>query len=140
EIGAPADVLYLREMPMPGIKENEALIKMVSASINPGDFLFIQNLYPEPKKPVFPAQIGGNHGCGVIKKTGRNVKIKPGTFVAFSYYNTWAEYVVVPEEWLIALPSAYPPDKAGQFVNLITAWDLLHASKVKKGQWLALTS
>lgn len=65
-IGPPLEVLQLRDVPVPEIRDNEVLIKMVSASINPGDFLFIQNLYPEPKKPHFPRQVVGNHGAGVI--------------------------------------------------------------------------
>ena len=139
-IGSPEEVLELRDVPVPEIGDNEVLVRMVSASINPGDFLFIQNLYPEPKKPQFPGQIAGNHGAGIIEKTGKQVDLKPGTFVAFSYYNTWAEYAAVPAEWLIPLPVNYPMEKAGQFVNPITAWDLLDQSGVLPGQWLALTA
>jgi NADPH2:quinone reductase len=140
EIGLPPDVLYLADLPAPAIGDGEVLVRMVSASINPGDFLFIQNLYPEPKKPHFPRQVAGNHGAGVIEKVGGNVALTPGTLVAFSYYNTWAEYAAVPAEWLIPLPDDYPLEKAGQMVNPITAWDLLAESQVQPGQWLALTA
>jgi NADPH2:quinone reductase len=112
----------------------------MKASINPGDFLFIQNLYPDPKKPHFPQQIAGNHGAGVITMVGKEASLQPGTFVGFSYYNTWAEYVAVPVEWLIPLPSDYPIEKAAQLVNPITAWDLLNESRVHAGQWLAVTA
>jgi NADPH2:quinone reductase len=139
-IGPPLDVLYLADVPIPKIGANEVLLKMVSASINPGDFLFIQNLYPEPKKPVFPKQIGGNHGAGIVTEVGKGVSLAPGTLVAYSYFNTWAEFAAVPPDWLLPLPAAYPLEKAGQFVNPITAWDLLNASQVKPGQWLALTA
>jgi NADPH:quinone reductase-like Zn-dependent oxidoreductase len=143
EFGSPLDdfhVLQLGKVPIPEIKDNEVLVKMVSASINPGDFLFIQNLYPEPKKPVFPQQIGGNYGAGIIMKVGKDVSIKLDTFVTFGYYNTWAEFAAVPAEWLIPLPFDYPIEKAAQFFNLITAWDLLEKSKVQSGQWIALTA
>ena len=140
EIGSPADVLQLRDVPLPEIGKYDALIKMVAASVNPGDFLFIENLYPEPKKPVFPGQIAGNHGAGVVVSTGQKVAFKAGTLVAFSYYNTWAEYAAVPAEWLIPLPSPYPIEVAAQFVNVITAWDLLAESAVQSGGWLALTA
>lgn len=140
KIGLPNEVLRLEEVPIPEIKEGEVLVRMRSASVNPGDFLFIQNLYPEPKKPVFPQQIVGNHGAGIVEKTGSNVSLKPGTHVAFSYYNTWTEYAAVPEEWLIPLPADYPIEKASQFVNLITAWDVLAQSGVLPGQWLTLTA
>jgi NADPH:quinone reductase-like Zn-dependent oxidoreductase len=113
---------------------------MVSASINPGDSLFIQNLYPEPKKPVLPQQIGGNHGAGVVVGVGDGVTVQPGTLVAFSYYNTWAQYASVPAEWLIPLPSGYPLEKAGQLLNPITAWDVLEDSRAQPGQWVAVTA
>ena len=140
KIGSPNEVLELRDVPVPEISDNEVLVRMVSASINPGDFLFIQNLYPEPKKPKFPGQIAGNHGAGIIEKAGKQVNLQPGTFVAFSYYNTWAEFAAVPAEWLMPLPTGYPMEKAGQFVNPITAWDLLDQCGVLPGQWLALTA
>lgn len=139
-IGDPAAVLQLSALPTPNIKDDEVLIRTTAASINPGDFLFIQNLYPEPKKPVLPQQIGGNHGAGIIEKVGKNVSLQPGTHVAFSYYNSWAEYVAVPAAWIIPLPADYPPELSSQFMNLITAWDLLKQSGVKPGHWLALTA
>jgi len=140
EIGSPLDVLRFRDIPIPAIGDDEVLVKMVSASINPGDFLFIQNLYPEPKKPHFPGQIAGNAGAGVIAKAGKKVSLTPGTLVAFYYYNTWAEYAAVPADWLIPLPATLPPEKASQFQNAITAWDLLRDSGVQPGQWLAVTA
>jgi NADPH:quinone reductase-like Zn-dependent oxidoreductase len=70
-IGPPLEVLQLRDVPVPEIRDNEVLVKMTAVSINPGDFLFIQNLYPDPKKPHFPQQIAGNHGVdGVIDCVG----------------------------------------------------------------------
>jgi NADPH:quinone reductase-like Zn-dependent oxidoreductase len=140
QVGPPLEVLRLAEVPIPKIKDNEVLIKIVSAPISPGDFLFIENLYPEPKKPKFPQQIGGNHGAGIVQKVGKDVKIEPGAYVAFSYYNSWAEYAAVPAEWLMPLPPKFPPEKAGQFFNLITAWDLLAAARINAGDWLAVTA
>lgn len=139
-IGDPEEVLYLDEVPVPPVKDGEVLVRMLASSINPGDFLFITNQYPDPKKPVFPKQTGGNHGAGIIEKAGSGVTLKPGTLVAFSYYNTWAEYAVVPAEWLIELPADYPLNTASQLINVITAWDLVQQSRVQAGQWLALTA
>lgn len=140
KIGLPNEVLRLEEVPAPALKEGEVLVRMTGSSINPGDFLFIQGLYPEPKKPEFPQQIAGNHGAGIVEKTAKNVLISTGTHVAFSHFNTWAEYAVVPEEWLIPLPDTYPVEKASQFFNMITAWDLLLLSGASSGQWLVLTA
>jgi NADPH:quinone reductase len=125
EVGPPTDVLRLADIAIPEIGDNEVLVKMLVSPINPGDFLFIQNLYPEPKKPQFPQQIAGNYGAGIVEKAGKNPTLEPGTMVSVTYYNTWAEYAVVPEQWLIPLASDYPVDKAAQLMNLITAWDLV---------------
>jgi NADPH:quinone reductase-like Zn-dependent oxidoreductase len=139
-IGPPQEVLELREVPMPRIGDDEVLIKMISAPISPGDFLFIQNLYPEPKKPKFPQQIAGNHGVGIVERAGKNARVKVGTYVGFSYYNSWAEYAAIPAEWLMPMPPRFPPEKASQFFNLITAWDLLAAARVERSDWLAVTA
>ena len=139
-IGLPEDVLYLSEVPLRDLKADEVLIRMSAASVIPGDFLFIQNMYPEPKKPVFPGQISGNHGAGIVEQTGDSAGGWQGKFVFFTYYNSWAEYAIVPAAWLIELPDNYPALKASQMVNLITAWDLIELSGVKTGQWLVLTA
>jgi len=139
-IGSPEQVLKLADLPIPSIATNEVLVRMIISSISPGDFLFIENLYPEPKKPKFPNQIGGNNGVGIVERAGADVNIAPNTLVTFSHYNTWAEYAAVPEEWLIPLPSDFPLEKASQMANLITAWDLLAGSALKEGDWIAVTA
>jgi len=140
KIGPPLDVLYLAEVPTPQLNDGEVLIRLIAAPISPGDFLFIENLYPEPKKPRFPRQIGGNHGLGVVEQARPDAHIEPGTLVAFSHYNSWAEYAAVPVEWLMPLPANFPIEKGAQFFNLISAWDLLTQSRVQAGQWLAVTA
>lgn len=138
--GPPLEVLELRDVPIPAIGDDEVLVKMVSAPISPGDFLFVENLYPEPKKPKLPQQIAGNHGAGIVEKVGKNVRVEPGAYVAFSYDGSWAEYAAIPAACLMPLPSGFAPEKAGQFFNLITAWDLVAAARVRAGDWLALTA
>jgi NADPH:quinone reductase-like Zn-dependent oxidoreductase len=135
--GAPLDVLELRDVAIPDVGPDEALIRMVSASVAPGDLAYLQDLYP--KKPSFP-QIAGLHGAGVVCEVGREVSLQPGTFVAFYHLDTWAEYAVVPAAWLIPVPHSYPPERAAQFMNAVTAWDLLDAADVQPGQWLAVTA
>src|SRR5438309_7527778 len=108
EVGLPTSVSRLTEIAIREIAEDEVLVKMLESPINPGDFLFIQGLYPEPKKPRFPQQIAGNYGAGIVEKAGKNTTLQPGTLVSVTYYNTWAEYAVVPEQWVIPLTADYP--------------------------------
>jgi len=139
-IGLPTEVLELREMDKPAPAAGEVLIKMLNAPINQGDFLFIQNLYPEPKRPQLPGQIAGNYGTGIVVEKGPGARLAEGTLVAIIYYNTWAEYAAIPEEWLIPLPASFPPEKAAQMMPLITAWDVLENSRATAGEWIAVTA
>ncbi|WP_431210174.1 alcohol dehydrogenase catalytic domain-containing protein [Puia sp. P3] len=110
QIGLPSEVLELREIDIPTPAAGQLLVKMLNAPINQGDFLFIQNLYPDPKKPHFPGQVAGNFGTGIIVEKGpglttaKSATLPEGTLVAVNYYNTWAEYAAIPEDWLIPLP------------------------------------
>jgi hypothetical protein len=47
---------------------------------------------------------------------------------------------IIPAEWLMPLPAGFPPEKSGQFFNLITAWDLLGTTRVNADDWLAATA
>jgi NADPH:quinone reductase len=139
-IGKPDEVLRLREIPIPSVGEDEVLIRITSASINPGDFLFIQNLYPPPKKPQLPQQVAGNYGAGIVEVAGKHSGYNEGDYVAFGHYGSWAQYASIPSKWLVPLPADFPAEKAGQVFNFISAWDLLKASGCQRGEWLALTA
>lgn len=139
-LGLPTEVLELREIGKPSPAKGQVLVKMLNAPINQGDFLFIQNLYPEPKKPSLPGQVAGNYGTGIVVEKGPGTTIAEGTLVAITYYNTWAEYAAISEEWLIPLPSDFAPEKAAQMMPLITAWDLVEGSAAKAGDWIAVTA
>jgi len=139
-IGLPTEVLELREVSKPVPGPGEVLVKMLNAPINQGDFLFIQSRYPEPKKPSLPAQVAGNYGTGIVMERGSGTSLAEGTLVSVNYYSTWAEYAAIPEEWVIALPSGFPLEKAAQMMPLITAWDLVEGSNAKVGEWVAVTA
>ena len=53
------------------MKDNEVLVKMVMAPINPADINMIEGVYPI--RPSLPA-IGGNEGVGQVIQVGKNVK------------------------------------------------------------------
>ena len=138
--GLPTEVLELREVRKPPPSAGEVLVKMLNAPINQGDFLFIQSLYPDPKKPSLPGQVAGNYGTGIVIEKGPGTSLEEGTLVSVNYYNTWAEYAAIPEVWLIPLPSAFPLEKAAQMMPLITAWDLVEGSRAQAGEWIAVTA
>lgn len=136
-IGSPLDVVELRDVPRPRAGPGQSLVRMVAAGIHPGDFFFTQGLYPEAKRPQLPSQVVGNHGVGRVVSGG---DLAPGTLVAFSAGRVWAEYAAVDTAALIPLPDNYPVERAAQLMPAITARDLLTASEVQAGQWLAVTA
>lgn len=136
-IGSPLDVVELRDVPEPHVGPGQSLVRMVVAGIHPGDFFFTQGLYPEAKRPQLPGQIVGNHGVGRVVSGGG---LAPGTLVAFSAGRVWAEYAAIDTVALIPLPDDYPVERAAQLMPAITARDLLTASEVQAGQWLAVTA
>jgi NADPH:quinone reductase len=139
-IGPATEVLYLSSIPIPVLKDGEVLIRVSTSSISPGDFLYIGGLYPPPKVPSLPRQIAGNHGEGVICATAPGVALELGSRVAFSYHSAWAEYVAIPSHWVMPIPATLPRELAGQFFNVITAWDLLSMAELRPGNWLAITA
>jgi NADPH:quinone reductase-like Zn-dependent oxidoreductase len=136
-IGPPLDVVELRDVATPQAGPGQTLVRMVAAGIHPGDFFFTQGLYPEAKRPQLPGQVVGNHGVGRVVSGG---DLAPGTLVAFSAGRVWAEYAAIDTAALIPLPDDYPIERAAQLMPAITARDVLTASEVQAGQWLAVTA
>jgi len=139
-LGPPLDVVELREVPAPRPGPGQALVRMVAAGIHPGDFFFTQGQYPEAKRPVLPGQVVGNHGVGRVVETGGRADLAPGMLVAFSAGRVWAEFAAIDARALIPLPADYPVERAAQLMPAITARDVLTASEVGPGQWLAVTA
>ena len=138
-LGLPSDVVELRKTPIPEPGPGEAIVRMTLSPIIPGDSLFTQGLYPEPVRPLLPGETAGNYGVGFVERIGEGVTIAPGSFVSVTHRRLWAEYACVPQRKLIKLDEGYRPDLGAEFMNLVTAWDLLEASGVEKGGWLAVS-
>lgn len=138
-VGLPTDVVDLRDKPRPVPEAGEALVKVLLSPIIPGDALFTQGLYPEPVKPHFPGETAGNYGVGVVEAVGPGVDLSIGELVTATHRGLWAEAAVAPASRLVVLPQTYRHDLAAEFMNLVTAWDLLEMVRVTRGQWLAVT-
>jgi len=104
--GSP-DVLEIKEIEKPIVKNNEILIKVHAASVTPLDWHFLTGtpyiarlmagLF-KPKRKVL-----GTDVSGVVEAVGEDVtKFSPGDEVfGLSFYNgAFAEYLCVPESQL----------------------------------------
>src|SRR5687767_2747432 len=97
EFGA-ADVMKLEEVATPEPRENEVLVKIKAAGVNPVDTYIRAGTYAQ--KPALP-YTPGKDGAGVVEKTGASVtKFKPGDRVltADAGSGTYAEFAVFDEK------------------------------------------
>lgn len=121
--GDPAEVLHVREMPVPEPSFGQVRVRMLAAPINPSDLLTIEGRYSKvPQLPAMP----GYEGVGIVEKTGGGVLgwLRRGKRVAVisAQGGTWSEYCIVNAKHVVPMPDAIPDDQAAMFfVNPITA-------------------
>ncbi len=138
-----ADVLTVKDVPVPEPKAGEVRIKVKAAPVNPSDVVFIQGVYGI--SPQFPDSPVGFEGAGEIDVIGTGIgsglKIAQGQRVAFAALGTWSEYVVAPAISLLPIPDNLSFEEGAQFfVNPFTAVTMLDEVALKKGDWLLLTA
>jgi NADPH:quinone reductase-like Zn-dependent oxidoreductase len=111
----PPDVLQLKEVEKPTPKENEVLVRVHAASVNPLDWHylraepFLMRLtagFLRPKNTILGVDIAGR-----VETVGRNVKqFLPGDEVFGDMYRygfgAFAEYICLPEEGAVAIKPA----------------------------------
>jgi NADPH:quinone reductase-like Zn-dependent oxidoreductase len=109
--GSP-DVLKCEDIEKPATGDNEVLIKVCAASVNPLDWRLMRGTpriirilarlrKPTTKKPMRP----GVDVAGQIEAVGRNVtRFKPGDAVFGTCRGAFAEYVCAPESALVTKP------------------------------------
>ena len=93
--------LTVDNIAIPEPSDNEVLVKIHFAGINYIDIYQRIGKYPGP----MPQTIG-SEASGVVEQVGKNVtRFSAGDRVAYSMvFGAYAEYAVVPEEKLVALP------------------------------------
>ncbi|MDP1675490.1 MAG: NAD(P)-dependent alcohol dehydrogenase [Bacteroidota bacterium] len=111
----PPEVLQLKEVPKPTLKNNEVLIKIHATTVNRNDCGFRKPEYPviirlinglfKPKKTILGSELAGE-----IEAVGNNVKtFKPGDKVfglSTNNFGAHAEYICLPEESSITIKPA----------------------------------
>jgi len=111
--GTPTEVLELRELDRPALKEHEVLIKIQAASITFGDLAavkgepFIARLSLGLRKPKIKTP--GKDVAGIVEAVGVDVKeFKSGDKVFGDLsecgWGAHAEYVAAPESALVRMP------------------------------------
>jgi NADPH:quinone reductase-like Zn-dependent oxidoreductase len=105
----PPEVLEFREIDQPAVGDDEALVRVHAASVNPADW-FAMTGTPYLARPQMglrrPKARLGLDLAGVVEAVGGNVaRLKPGDEVFGAGAGTLAEYVAVAEDGLVPKPA-----------------------------------
>uniref|UniRef100_UPI0037E7E386 quinone oxidoreductase PIG3 isoform X1 n=2 Tax=Semicossyphus pulcher TaxID=241346 RepID=UPI0037E7E386 len=133
--GGPENLL-LRSVPRPQLKDGEVLVKVHATALNRADLLQRRGLYPPPPGE---SDIIGLEVAGTVDTLGPGVKRgwRPDDRVmALLCGGGYAEYVAVPEELLMAVPTNLTLSQAAAIPEAwLTAFQLLaFVAQVKEGE------
>ena len=138
--GSP-DVLACEEMEKPRAGDNEVLIKVRAASVNPLDWHLLRGtpyllrLMAGLRKPKVPRS--GVDVAGQVEAVGRDVtQFKPGDEVFGSCRGAFAEYVCAPERALVLKPATVTFEQAASVPGAaLTALQVLRdTGQIRPGQ------
>jgi NADPH:quinone reductase-like Zn-dependent oxidoreductase len=137
EYGGP-EVLKLEDVPRPEPKENEVLVRVIAAGVNPIDAIIREGTYAKEFGTRLPL-VPGYDIAGVVEKVGKKIaKLKTGDAV-YGYVlggGGYAEYAVAPEGEMSLKPESLSFVAAAAVpLAALTAWQaLIDNAKVKAGQ------
>jgi NADPH:quinone reductase len=125
--------MELVDLPVPQPKAREAVVKVSAAGVNFIDVYHREGRYKAPLPFVL-----GQEGAGTVTTTGEEVKgVKPGEPVAWtSVLGSYAEYVAVPADRLVPIPSGVDERQAAAtMLQGMTAHYLCHDTyPLKRGE------
>ena len=137
----PPEVLRLEELAKPAPRENEVLVRVCAASVNPLDWHFMRG-EPRIGRMVFgmarPRDTRlGRDAAGVVEAVGRDVtKLKPGEEVYGACRGAFAEFACGSERALAGKPKNLSFEQAAAIpIAAITALQgLRNKGKVRRGE------
>lgn len=126
--------LQIQNIPIPEINDDEVLIKIYAASLNPHDYKTIQGKYRKFEKLSLPARIGGD-ASGVIIKKGKNVEnFEIGDEVFGVVNGSLAEYGKALASQIVKKPNNITHYEASSFPIIgMTTIQAFEYAKIKSG-------
>jgi NADPH2:quinone reductase len=137
--------LKMEEIDIPKPAEDECLVKVEYAGLNPADRFLIMGLYRGAGNPPFSV---GRDACGTVVTPSSEGRFTEGERVVFlrsivgiTREGTLAGYVTVPEAHLAALPEWWSPqDGAAGTHVLLTTWQALSiVANLQPGETVVIT-
>lgn len=138
--GKLQDKIILKDIPMPIPSDNEVLIKIYAASVNPIDYKLVHGLLKLIHHFKLPSRLGYDVS-GVVSSVGKNVtEFKPGdevfSWVGTSSPGTFAEYISVNSNYVSYKPVNLTHEEASciPLVGLTSMQAISDFGKAKAGQ------
>jgi len=141
--GEPSDVIKLNTVPESALGQEDVLISMEAAPINPSDFLYVRGLYGV--QPDFPSPVGAE-GVGRVAKIGSKVDValqgKRVLILPTYEQGTWADQVVAPVRNIVPISDEADPLQLSMIgINPVTAYLLLNRFvSLMPGDWIGQTA
>jgi NADPH:quinone reductase-like Zn-dependent oxidoreductase len=140
EYGTP-DIMRLEDVDTPSVSENEVLVRVRAASVNPPDWAGVHGV-PYIVRAAFGLRrpklgIRGTDLAGTVEAVGRNVtRVSIGNEVFGVGRGTFAEYAVAREERLVPKPTNITFEQAAALgMAALTALQALRdAGRIRAGQ------
>jgi phosphotransferase system HPr (HPr) family protein len=141
--GEPSNVIELSTVSQPALGQDEVVISMDAAPLNPSDFLFIRGIYGV--RPAFPSPVGAE-GIGRVTKTGSKVDValqgKRVLILPTYEQGTWADQVIAPVRNIVPVSDEADPLQLAMIgINPVTAYLLLNRYvSLTPGDWIGQTA
>jgi len=139
EYGSP-EVLKYEDVPRPEPKEDQILVRVIAAGVNPVDGMIRSGMFAKDEKTVFPRTLGADI-AGVVEKSGSKItKFKAGdavyAYISLENEGGYAEYALAMENEASPKPKSLDYVEAAAVpVVALTAWQaLIDTAKLKAGQ------
>ena len=136
--------LEIRDVPMPEMKDNDVLVKIHTAGVNPLDNMIIRGEVKMIVPYSFPL-VMGNEFVGIVEKVGRNVKkFQPGDRVygrmELKRIGAFAEYAAIDQSAIARVPEYLSDEEAASVpLTALTAMQALSLMKPKKGETIFIS-
>src|SRR2546422_7605450 len=141
--GEPSDVIELNTVAESDLGQEDVLISMEAAPLNPSDFVLVRGMYGI--RPAFPSPVGAE-GVGRVTQTGskvgRTLQGKRVLILPTYEQGTWADQVVVPVRNIVPMSDEADPLQLSMIgINPATAYLLLNRYvSLMPGDWIAQTA
>jgi NADPH:quinone reductase-like Zn-dependent oxidoreductase len=136
--------LEIRDVPMPEMKDNDVLVKIRTARVNPLDNMIIKGEVKMIVPYSFPL-IMGNELVGIVEKVGKSVrKFQSGDRVygrmELKRIGAFAEYAAIDQGAIARVPDYLSDEEAASVpLTALTAMQALALMKPKKGDTLFIS-